>query len=220
MNTYDNRDMEDMRTYLRRFNRHDNVEFSQQSILSAIGELVKAINLMDETILVPCRLMDLKVGDEQDPTSKNQNSKSKTTTQELLHSADLIDVYNMLNSIKVDLLWGQNMEEKTTSAKQGFNNYCVISNNSQNAKGHARRPSTASVASTNSSSSLSSDSELDIGIENDSGIEEPLQVQDKTAALAQSFRNHLKGLTHCLRQLTEASEYLTSRYQHDIGNPL
>jgi hypothetical protein len=69
---------------------------------------VKSVNTMDETILVPCRLMDLKVGDENDPTCpKKHNQKSKHGVQELLSSVDLFQIYNMLNNVKADLLWGQ-----------------------------------------------------------------------------------------------------------------
>jgi len=226
MNTFNDNignNMEDSRNYIRRLGLHDNSEFSNQSILSAIGELVKAINTMDETILVPCRLMDLKVGDEQDHTAapKKHNSKHKNSVQDTLNSADLFDVYNMLNSIKVDLLWGQNLDAPTSSSSQNTSTSTSTSSTHLTAsKGHVRRPSTVSVASTNSSASIISDSESEAGNENDSGIEEAPQVQDQTALLAQNFRRHLKGLIRCLRQMTDTTQYLTVRYQHDIGNPL
>lgn len=158
--------------------------------------------------------MDLKVGDEQDPTApKKHNGKTKNNIQDLLNSVDLFDVYNMLNEIKVDLLWGQNLDVPQPPAT-------TPQTHISSSKGHVRRPSTVSVTSTNSSASIISDSESETGNENDSGIEEVTQVQDQTAALAQNFRRHLCGLIRCLRQMSEAAQYLTSRYQHDIGNPL
>lgn len=188
-------------------------------------KFVKSVNTMDDTILVPCRLMDLKVGDEQDPTQpKKHNSKNKHSVQDILSSADLFDIYNMLNSIKADLLWGQGQkpeEQETTVAPLApSNNTTTNSTHLTAGKGHVRRQSTVSVASTNSSASTISDCESETGNENDSGIEEPPQVDNRTEQVAQNFRRHLQGLTRCLRQMTEAAQYLTSRYQHDIGSPI
>lgn len=84
-------------------------------------------------------------------------------------------------------------------------------------KGHVRRPSTVSVASTNSTATLS-DSDSDISNENDSGIEsEPNRDVDKSSELARQYRQHLLGLYRCLEQMTEAANYLTNRYQSDVG---
>lgn len=89
-------------------------------------------------------------------------------------------------------------------------------------KGHVRRPSTVSVASTNSSTSglSDSDSEAGSGNENDSGIEEVVQEECRTERIAHDFQRHLAGLTSSIRQMTEAAQYLTWRYQHDIGGPV
>jgi len=206
--------MENSRNCLRRIARNDDTEFSHHSILNTMEKFVKTVNAMDETILVPCRLMDLKVGDEQDPTVPKHKSKQVAG---LLNAADLFDVYNMLNSIKADLLWGQGQgpEEPAEVVEKP----AVVAATTVTVKGHARRPSTVSVSSTNSASSIS-DSESDLGNENDSGIEESPQVADRTKQVAQNVRRHLHGLTKSLRQLTEAAQYLTTRYQHDIGSPI
>lgn len=85
-------------------------------------------------------------------------------------------------------------------------------------KGHVRRPSTASVASSNSTNTLS-DTESEISNENDSGIEsEHTRDVDKSSELARQYRQHLLGLYRCLEQMTEAANYLTNRYQSDIGS--
>ena len=85
-------------------------------------------------------------------------------------------------------------------------------------KGHIRRPSTASVSSSNSASTIS-DSESEISSnENDSGIEsEHQQEKDKSLEMSRQFRCHLLGLYKSLEQMTEAANYLTARYQCDIG---
>ncbi|GJQ80326.1 hypothetical protein Trydic_g249 [Trypoxylus dichotomus] len=201
----------DSRNCLRRIGRHDDTEFSHQSVFNVMEKFVRSVNTMDDTILVPCRLMDMKVGDEQDPTGPKQNSKSKHDINNTLNSADLLDLYNMLHSIKADLLWskGEHLEKDEESPK---NTHLTV-------KGHVRRPSTVSVTSTNSVSSIS-DTESETGNEIDSGIEEPPCVTDRTQQVAQNFRRHLSGLTKSLKQLTEAAQYLTNRYQHDIGNPI
>lgn len=84
-------------------------------------------------------------------------------------------------------------------------------------KGHIRRPSTVSVSSANSVSTLS-DSDSEISAENDSGIESESNAdQDKSTELAKQFRTHLLGLYRSLEQMTEAANYLTARYQSDVG---
>lgn len=40
---------------------HDDQEFSNQSIINVIERFVKTVNLMEETILIPSRLMDRQV---------------------------------------------------------------------------------------------------------------------------------------------------------------
>lgn len=178
-------------------------------------KFVKSVNIMDETILVPCRLMDLKVGDAQDVTEETSTKKhgpKRENIKDLLSSADLFDLFNMLNSVKVDLLWaqtnGETVEKVETKPVQ--------------TKGHIRRPSTVSMASTNSAASVISDSESDTGNENDSGIEaeEPVENKDPTLAIANNFRRHLNGLYTSLQQLTDAANYLTKRYQHDVGSTI
>lgn len=216
------------RNCLRRIARNDDTEFSHQSILNVMEKFVKTVNTMDETILVPCRLMDMKVGDEQDPSQpKKHVSKNKHTVQDTLQNADLFDVYNMLNSIKADLLWGpgQVPEEETTNTTATASSVTTTIVNPSSThlsagKGHVRRPSTVSVASTNSSSSTISDSESETGNENDSGIEEAPQEKDRTEQVAQNFRRHLQGLSRCIKQMTEAAQYVTSRYQQDIGSTI
>lgn len=189
--------LENSRNSLRRIARNDDTEFSHQSILHVMEKFVKSVNTMDDTILVPSRLMDLKVGDEMDPTTK-ENGRT-TSVKDLLQSADLFQLYNLIHEVKGDLVWGR----ESASKRQG----------------HIRRPSTASVAS---SSSMTSDSESEGGTETDSGIEEVQDAStytDRTEVVTHDFRRHLAGLTSSLRQLTEAAQYLTSRYQHDIGGP-
>lgn len=161
----------------------------------------------------------------------------------------------MLNSVKVDLLWGRNDEapsdddltpiveteklplieevlatdstttktesqpQQTTAVPQQQHQQLSVSGStSDGVKGHIRRPSTVSTISTNSVASTISDTESEVSNENDSGIEsETNQERDKSTELAKQFRQHLHGLYKCLEQMTEAANYLTARYQSDVG---
>lgn len=204
-----------------------------------------------------------QVGDSTDniqvPKSTNHhmshsNKRKGTSVHENLNSAELFNLYTMLNDVKVDLLWGRNSEEqpeekaqqllqmqlRSSESQQTLNRDAVSSKSSSSiavtsgatnttsttatnnnatstAKGHVRRPSTASVASSNSTNTLS-DTESDISNENDSGIEsEPNREVDKATELNRQYRTHLLGLYRCLEQMTEAANYLTNRYQSDVG---
>lgn len=260
--------LENSRNCLRRIARHDEVQFSKDSIVNVMEKFVKTVNVMDETILVPCRLMDRQVGDSTDiiPTpgkdvTSNQhtfipnangkrNPVNSKNVHEFLNSSELFNLYSMINALKNDLLWtGKDDSDETDEQIISMENQEVktenisttINNSSSTGKGHTRRPSTASMASITSVSQMS-DSESDISQENDSGVEsesnkngsgsdstsssEDGHMQnkkpanaDKATELAKRCRRHLNGLYQCLEQMTEAANYLTARYQSDIGGP-
>lgn len=170
--------------------------------------------------------------------------KKRASIHESLSSAELFSLYNMLNGVKVDLLWGRNSEEQpeemqnqldddkqsgnsvpSVTGAAGASVAASVANDSnanntsstKDVKGHARRPSTASVASSNSATTIS-DSDSEISTENDSGIESECKHEtDKSRDLARQYRKHLLGLYRCLEQMTDAANYLTARYQSDIG---
>lgn len=171
--------------------------------------------------------------------SSANGKKKRASIHESLSSAELFTLYNMLNGVKLDLLWGRNSEEQPEEMQNQLDEDKQISvssvpsssaaavnltsdtnaNNSstKDVKGHARRPSTASVASSNSATTLS-DSDSEISTENDSGIESECKHEtDKSRDLARQYRKHLLGLYRCLEQMTDAANYLTARYQSDIG---
>lgn len=139
----------------------------------------------------------------------------------------------MLNSVKVDLLWGRSGQEEAPEVELIEQNYDTVEvapmtdlkpveltpPTTTETKGHVRRPSTVSVASSNSSTSTISDTESEVSSnENDSGIEsEGQKNKDKSLEVANQFRTHLFGLFKSLEQMTETANYLTARYQSDIG---
>jgi len=197
---------------------------------------------MDETILVPSRLLDRQVGDSTDSvltppeTPKHiVTTKKKANVRDLLNQSDLFNLYNMLNSVKTDLLWCRNgaddddavtpvvevmpaLDEAATPTAAAEKESTPTGGDT--AKGHNRRPSTVSMISTNSAASTISDSESDISNENDSGIESEsttTEHSDKSTEMAKQFRHHLLGLYKSLEQMTEAANYLAARYQSDVG---
>ncbi|CAB0019598.1 unnamed protein product [Nesidiocoris tenuis] len=185
---------------------------------------VEAVQDMEQTILVPSRLMDMKVGDDSDTVD---------TVRPKDMSADLYRLYSMVNCVKNELLWGNNppceeepsnMGMTSSSSTTTLNPEASASSSSSSStpcsslglKGHARRPSTASLASTQSTAMSDTDSET--SNENDSGIEGETEARpDFVSTTEASFRRHLHGLQRSLAQMTNAANYLTKRYQKDIG---
>lgn len=194
-----------------------------------------------------------QVGDSTDTISPETSSKhhhhhhyhsthgvknKKVPVHEALNAAELFKVYNMLNGVKTDLLWGRNNEEQPEEIEMAQEQENIAAaaavaaaavseqsaaaaatncDDNKDCKGHARRPSTASVASSNSTTTIS-DSDSEISSENDSGIESERKPEtDKSRDLAKQYRKHLLGLYRCLEQMTDAANYLTARYQSDIG---
>lgn len=201
------------RNHLRRITSHKETEFSNQSIMKAMETFVEAVQEMDETILVPCRLMDLQVGDDSDAVGL-QLAKRKDSESTNLHS-----LYSLVNCVKKELLWSSSepRPEEEEDSRISLQSYTAM--NTPSHKGHFRRPSTASMSSTNSSASTISDTDSEAGIENDSGVEgeSDSTKSSYTEKFEESFRRHLYGLQRSLEQMSEAAVYLTKRYQSEVG---
>ncbi|CAH2050141.1 unnamed protein product, partial [Iphiclides podalirius] len=88
--------LESSRNTLRKIARNDNTEFSKQSILNDMEKFVKMVNTMDETVLVPSRLMNLPQEGDDDPFS----------------------LFAMLNDLKTELLWAGDVEEHGDRARR------------------------------------------------------------------------------------------------------
>ncbi|XP_063357619.1 mid1-interacting protein 1A-like [Cydia amplana] len=82
--------LENSRNSLRRIARHDGTEFSKQSILNDMEKFVKMVNTMDDTVLIPSRLMNLPQEGDDDPFS----------------------MFGMLNDLKTELLWSAGDSEE------------------------------------------------------------------------------------------------------------
>ncbi|XP_012260251.1 uncharacterized protein LOC105688469 [Athalia rosae] len=210
MNSYGDvsNNVEPSRTSLRRLARHEETEFSNASILNSMEKFVRTVNEMEETILVPSRLLDLAVGDSNDTVS--MKAKRGSSIKDAMANTDLYQLYNIVNKVKVELLWSQESQEELKD----------VATANERLSGHVRRPSTTSMQSIHSAASIissSSDSDSDTGIENDSGMESEEPADRLANIAADNFRRHLRGLHNSIHQMTEAATYLTLRYQADVG---
>ncbi|ODM94025.1 Mid1-interacting protein 1-like [Orchesella cincta] len=107
---------------------------SNGSLLSTMERFVQTVEDMNETILVPCRLMDVKFDHtivqtpEKDSVSNGHIVKSAAAGIDKaaagkrllasLNGTDLFQFYTMLNSVKNNLMWGshgQNQNQRSTS---------------------------------------------------------------------------------------------------------
>ncbi|XP_054268681.1 uncharacterized protein LOC128990775 [Macrosteles quadrilineatus] len=205
--------MDSNRNHLRRIASHKDTEFSNQSVMKAIETFVEAVQEMDQTILVPSRLMDMQVGDGSDVCKLQVARRSDC---EPVDKTNLHSLYNLVNCVKKELLWSSTESRQDEEAREALRvqPYTVTPSH----KGHIRRPSTASMASTNSTASTLSDTDSEAGLENDSGVEGETESTKPTytQTVEDSFRRHLYGLQRCLEQMTEAAGYLTKRYQNEL----
>merc|ERR1712071_745668 len=78
-------------------------EFSQQSVGFAMERFSRAVANMDDTVMVPCKLMDVPVG--SDPELDQRVPRRSRAMIRDMQSADLHSLYSMLNSLKNELIW-------------------------------------------------------------------------------------------------------------------
>ncbi|XP_077267353.1 uncharacterized protein LOC143900181 isoform X2 [Temnothorax americanus] len=228
MNYGDMSNVDPART-LRRIARHDEPEFSNASILNSMEKFVRTVSEMEDTILVPSRLLDLSVGDAGDTVC--MKGKRGSTVKDTLANTDLYRLYNIINQMKIELLWSQeptrgNVTDDQTPIKShpiGSPSAELVHHHpaamTGGRLGHVRCPSTTSMQSVQSASSIAwtSDSDSENGIEIDSGLEGEECVVDLASIAAENFKRHLRGLHSSIARMTEAAEYLTLRYQADMG---
>lgn len=179
--------------------------FSQQSVLSAMDRFVLAVDNMNETVMVPSRLMDMSA----------DNNKISPSPQ----SVDLHAFYTMLNSVKTELLWGMGCGQNLDNNKKDRRLTTSSSSNSLLMANNGSSTTTTPIASrrmsTVSSLSLSeSETDTESCSESDSGLE---SFDDYSSTVARNFRYHLNGLYGVLQQLTDTADILTCKYQEEVG---
>ncbi|XP_076671288.1 mid1-interacting protein 1A isoform X1 [Andrena cerasifolii] len=192
------------RENLERLLRHNEPEFSKASIFKSMERFLRRVNEMEETILIPSRLLDLTAGDSDDRV--NLEGKHGSIVKMISVDMDLRRLYNIITQMKIELLWSKRRLIDIQELKEDF----VPAHKSMN----SRYSSTASIQSVQSTWT-SSDSESDTSIEGS-----VLASEYDADAIAKSFQRHLRGLHHSIQKMTLAAEYLTMRYQADITSQM
>uniref|UniRef100_A0A182NV24 Uncharacterized protein n=1 Tax=Anopheles dirus TaxID=7168 RepID=A0A182NV24_9DIPT len=190
---------------LRRIARHDDQEFSNQSILNAMEKFVKTVNSMDETILVPCRLMDRKVGDASDmvpaaPKAQHHGAhhgkkSNRASIREVLNTSELFQLYNMLKVVKVDLLWGR--QDAEDSVEESVVMGCATKSASSKGSSNSTTNISSSNNSTTNSTSINTTADATANINSSSGSSvtgcEKIEPNSSNSNLASTTTPSTKG---------------------------
>lgn len=84
----------------------------EQSLLTVLNKFVHAVNVMDETVMIPSRLKDM----EMESAVKNPEIKEENNNMAIVPiinpGTDLYSFYKMLNTIKKELISGKPGEEE------------------------------------------------------------------------------------------------------------
>ncbi|KAF3425503.1 hypothetical protein E2986_13368 [Frieseomelitta varia] len=190
------------RASLQRLIKHDVTAFSNTSILNSMERFIRTVREMEDTILIPSRLLDLTVGDSQD--NLQLEDKRSSVIKATLANVDLYRLYNIINQMKIEVLWSQDhMNNAQNLEDPALLQKFIRARNSSNTSMH----SIQSVCT-------SCNSEFDIVTENDSEAEN----EDSVSVAARSFKRHLHGLHHNIEKMILAAEYLILRYQTAIDS--
>ncbi|KAI8743728.1 mid1-interacting protein 1-B [Biomphalaria glabrata] len=77
----------------------------QQSLMTAINRFVQAVDLMDDTVMIPCRLRDIPVESIPIPCLQEENN-NKAVIPAIPVSGDLYHFYAMLHAIRSEIIAG------------------------------------------------------------------------------------------------------------------
>ena len=83
---------------------------SQQSLLTAMNEFVKAVDTMDDTVMIPSKLRDMTAA--SGPGDENKNGNQAIIPVKNGHQVDLHSFYVMLNAVKTELATGPKHEDE------------------------------------------------------------------------------------------------------------
>jgi len=77
---------------------------SQQSLLTALNRFVKAVENMDDTVMIPCKLRDIPIESLPNILEENNNSKAVIPAHHL--NGDLYHFYAMLQALRSEIIAG------------------------------------------------------------------------------------------------------------------
>lgn len=167
---------------------------NNQSILGVMKNFIEAVNDMDETVLIPSRLMDMQPDTTTNSTTTTKDSTKPTTTtsegskNSVVSSTqpppNLHAYYTMLKAVKTELVRGPSQSDDDEDNLSDLDN-----------------------------ASDSGTEELIV-----EGAPESPDQKQLSQATARAFREHLNGLFNVLEQLTGMTQSLTSKYQTELGD--
>lgn len=77
----------------------------QQSLLTVINRFVQAVDMMDDTVMIPCRLRDIPV-ESMSISNMHEENNNKAVVPALPVSGDLYHFYAMLHAIRSEITAG------------------------------------------------------------------------------------------------------------------
>lgn len=86
-------------------NKMDNLSDGKSSLLIALKKFVGAVEVMDETVMVPSRLKDLEVSDSNRPVISESNNNC-TSLPNVQPGANLYSFYKVLNKLQKEIVSG------------------------------------------------------------------------------------------------------------------
>jgi len=207
---------------------------SSQSVMTNVHQFMADVKAMNQTILVPSRLMDMELCDSNKPIPDLMRAEK-----------DPYEVYSMLNAAKNDLLYGVHAEDPDTEIEpiksRSRRDTCIDKWATDDTKNDLHNPpsrresslSMLSVASSfNSDSSFDDESNEESSHEASSDGTDSAIGADETETAAQNgrlagvssvsdvnaqMRVHLLGLKSCLMQLSETANFITEAYREEIS---
>lgn len=161
--------------------------------MKTLDNFIVSMNHMSDVVMVPNRLKDIEV---KNPSAESADKPRAHTALVPVASADtsnaqdpdLFSFYRMLQCVQHELCFGSD-------------------------ELHVKRASSSGGSSGRSSGA---ESPLESDLESDGDLTE---IRDPRAhQLATNFKIHLQGLADVVNQLTLTADFLSERYQEDMGN--
>ena len=163
---------------------------SAESMLASMNRFVSAVNSMDETILVPNRLKDMSAGIHRVPDASGM-AKSLPGDDSDASSTDSSTPISEDDNIDLYSFYAMLNAVKMELERGG--------------KPHGFEEDVNQVYKHGP------------GVKSKVKLNEAV-TDDRSIAIARRFRSHISGLNKCLVQMTETAEYLSTKYQEEVGN--
>lgn len=173
--------------------------YSQQSIISAMDRFVTSINNMGNSILIPSRLKDME-------TPKGSGPKA-------VEGADLYSVFQMLNGLKKDFMYGAEGEE---IEEEDYSHTCGIKINNGHQGSVANGSRRCSKENLSCCESGYEDSASTDSGDGTAASDASNTIENKSEFLANELKTHLRGIYDILHQLSDTADFITTKYHDDI----